>query len=102
MASRPGSRRARLLVVAPRSVVPRLVARLAAAGHAPVGASTDGEATRLMDAAPDALVLDGGVSLARRTALAARFTARFPGRPVVEHTGGPSALAQAVGRAVRG
>ncbi|MEZ5291956.1 MAG: hypothetical protein R2745_12795 [Vicinamibacterales bacterium] len=102
MPPRPGSRRVPLLVVAHPSVVARLVAGLVSAGYAPVGASTDDEAIRLMDRAPEALVLDGGVALGRRAALASRFTARFPGRPVVEHLGGPSGLAQAVGRAVRG
>lgn len=43
-------------------------------------------------AAPDALAVGGGVEPASRAALIAPFEAAWPGRPIIEHSGGPHGL----------
>lgn len=93
--------RARLLVVGRHpAIMARVLELLSSSGYEAVGALTDDEAERLMQTAPDALVIGGGVPLDARTRLIDTFTHRYPGRPVVEHVGGPAGLLEHLGRAL--
>lgn len=85
--------RARLLVVGRNAaIMTRVLDLLSSAGYDAAGALADDEAERLLATRPDALVIGGGVPLDARTRLMATFAHRFPGRPVIEHTGGPQGL----------
>lgn len=84
----------RILVVGRHpEVMHRVLALIASAGHVAVGALTDDEAmASLKGEPPDALVLGGGVEPDSKQALAAAFSEARPGRPVIEHFGGPQGL----------
>jgi len=78
-----------------------IMAVLESAGYAPLGALTDSEAIGLMSSsAPGALLLEGGVEPASRTALAEAFRAARMGCPVIEHFGGPHGLLEHVQRSL--
>jgi CheY-like chemotaxis protein len=93
----------RILVVGRHpEIMLRVKGLLESAGHAPLGALTDGEAMSLIhSSAPDALLLGGGVEPASRAALAEAFREARPGRPVIEHSGGPQGLLERVREALR-
>lgn len=81
-------------------ILARVKALLESAGYSHIGALTDERAVALMaEEAPDALVIGGGVEQTSREALRAAFHAARPGRPVIEHSGGPHGLLDAVKRA---
>lgn len=78
----------------------RVLELLGSTGYEAVGVLAEGEAERLMQTAPDALIIGGGVPLDARTRLIAAFTHRLPGRPVIEHVGGPAGLLEHLARAL--
>jgi hypothetical protein len=78
----------------------RVLEFLRASGYEAVGALAVDEAERLMQTVPDALVIGGDVPLDPRTRLIAVFGHRYPGRPVVEHVGGPAGLLDHLARAL--
>lgn len=86
---------ARQVLVIGRSpqIMTKVKTLLNTAGFVHLGALTDEEALEAMSvAAPDALVVGGGVEPASRAALIAAFAAAWPGRPIIEHSGGPYGL----------
>ncbi len=83
-------------------IMRRVTGLLEPAGYGVVGVLTDDEAVDAMRSrSPDALLIGGGVEPAARQALKVAFGAHRPGRPVVEHSGGPSGLLDSVQRALR-
>lgn len=95
----------RILIVGRHpEIMARVEALLSSAGYLPVGALTDAQALAHVAAepaaAPDALLLGGGVEPPSRAALAAAFRAAWPGRPVIEHVGGPHGLLDHVRQAL--
>lgn len=84
----------RILVVGRRPDIMLKVQRLLeSAGYLHEGALTDAAAMELMKTSTfDALLLGGGVEDASRASLGKAFAAAQPGRPVVEHFGGPDGL----------
>jgi DNA-binding response OmpR family regulator len=84
----------RILVVGRHpEIMHKVKALLESGGFTPIGAQTDEEAFALMRSAePDALLLGGGVEQRSREVLAASFAEARPGRPVIEHFGGPHGL----------
>lgn len=92
----------RMLVVGRHaSILARATALLEGADYVVAGALTDDDATRLMASGFDALLLGGGVEPDSRTRLRAAFEAASPGRPVIEHYGGPHGLLDHVNRILR-
>lgn len=88
----------RILVVGRHpDIMQKVRALLESGGFTPLSAHTDDEAIGLMRGAePDALLLGGGVEPRSREALAAAFAEARPGRPVIEHFGGPHGLLEHV------
>ncbi len=84
----------RILVVGRHpEIMARVEALLASAGYRHLGALTDDQAlAAIAREAPDALLLGGGVEPASRATVSAAFRAAWPGRPVIEHVGGPHGL----------
>jgi DNA-binding response OmpR family regulator len=81
-------------------ILARVKSLLESAGYVHFGALTDERAVASMaEEAPDVLVIGGGVEPASREALREAFRAARPGRPVIEHSGGPHGLLDAVKRA---
>jgi PleD family two-component response regulator len=98
----PGAEMRRVLVVGrSTTIMERVHGLLESAGYTPIEALTDDAALALMTTmAPDALLIGGGVEGTSRRALAAAFAAARPGRPVIEHFGGPTGLLEAMARAL--
>lgn len=89
----PDANRRRVLVVGRHpDILARVTTLLASAGYETSGALSDDDAQRLIDTGPDALLIGGGVELDSRTSIIAAFAAAWPGRPVIEHRGGPHGL----------
>lgn len=90
---------ARVLVVGRHAdILARVTALLEASGYVVEGALSDEDASRLMASGHDALLLGGGVEPASRARLRAAFAQACPGRPVIEHYGGPQGLLEHVNR----
>jgi DNA-binding NtrC family response regulator len=89
----------RILVVGRHpAIMVKVQALIESAGYTHLGALTDEEAIALMrSAAPDALLLGGGVEPESRATLSAAFEAARPGCPVIEHSGGPRGLLERLG-----
>ncbi len=87
---------ARILVVGRHlHIMVKVKAMLEAAGYVPLGAQTDEEALEMMRSeAPSALLVGGGVEPSSRGALVSAFHRERPGRPVIEHSGGPHGLVE--------
>lgn len=96
----PGARRV-LVVGRHASILARVTALLEGAGYAVGGALTDEDAMRLMASDYDALLIGGGVEADSRRTLRDAFAAARPGRPVIEHYGGPDGLLDHVNRVLR-
>jgi DNA-binding NtrC family response regulator len=93
---------ARILVVGRHaSIMSRVRDLLAAEGITTITATTDAEALAAIEAGPvDALLLGGGVEPQSRRALADAFASAQPGRPIIEHYGGPHGLVEHVRQAL--
>lgn len=93
---------ARILVVGRHpTIMTRVRALLESAGYETLGTLTDEEALRALQSSPcDALLLGGGVETSSRAALSEAFRAAKPGRPVIEHFGGPDGLLDHVRQAL--
>lgn len=87
--------RAPLILVVGRhpEIMGRVKALLESGGYQALGVHTDDEARAAMNSsAPDALLLGGGVEAASRAVLIEAFRQARPGRPIIEHFGGPAGL----------
>lgn len=92
----------RVLVVGRHpEILARVTALFAQSGLEVLGALRDDEAIAQM-ANADAMVIGGGVEDASRPALVGAFRSARPGRPVIEHFGGPHGLVDAVRQALGG
>jgi hypothetical protein len=66
-----------------------------------LGVHTDGAANAAMtSSAPDALRFGGGVEASSRAVLIEAFKQARPGRPIIEHFGGPTGLLDHLRQAV--
>lgn len=85
---------ARILVVGRHAeIMARVHILLESGGYTPIGALTNAEALQQMaTGSPEALLIGGGVESGGRAALIAAFAQHRPGRPVIEHAGGPHGL----------
>lgn len=92
----------RILVVGRHpDLMAKVLGLLESAGYVAVGALADDEAIQSMNSSmSDALLLGGGVESASRRLLADAFQAARPGRPIIEHFGGPQGLLEHVRQAV--
>lgn len=90
----------RILVVGRQpEIMLKVKALLESAGYVPLGALVDGEAIELMKSADiDALLIGGGVEANSRASLIQAFKVAKPGRPIIEHFGGPHGLLDSVRR----
>lgn len=92
----------RVLVVGRHaSILTRVTALLEGAGYVVGGALTDDAAVGMMAAGFDVLLLGGGVEADSRSRLRDAFATASPGRPVIEHYGGPNGLLDHVNRILR-
>lgn len=83
-------------------IMGRVRSLLDSGGYAHLGALTDEDAIQaIVTGSPDALLIGGGVEPASRAALIDAFQRHRPGRPVIEHAGGPWGLLEHI-RAVLG
>jgi DNA-binding NtrC family response regulator len=91
-------RRDRILVVGRNpDIMARVRALLEPAGFSVLAAFTDDDAAELIaTSGPDALLIGGGVEPGSRSALVAAFERTWPGRPGIEHFGGPHRLLEHV------
>ncbi len=94
----------RILVVGRHAdIMERVKGLLESGGYTHIGALTDADALKAMvTGSPDALLIGGGVELDARPALIAAFKLHRPGRPVIEHAGGPYRLLEHIASVLRG
>lgn len=78
------------------AIMSRVLPLLRGEGFEAAGALDGASALEAMQAPVDVLVVGGGVEPGLRGEVLAAFAARHPGRPVVQHRGGPVGLVEAI------